>query len=230
MKKRVLNPERLRKVPPQFSWIDHRLVQENHFARRDHSAWTLYLFLASVADAEGLSYYSEASLMRRLNMDLVALSATRRQLIQAGLIAYEKPFYQVLSRSRWARRAPARSAWASCCARRWRSAMIDYQTYCQIRQLFTEKKLGLRQIARELKLGLNTVCKWARRESFERVPIPKRATSPICLRARLSACWHSTPIRPSIFSNGSKNRATRAATRSSRPSCAKCVPSRDRLS
>ena len=97
MKKHVLNPERLRKVPPQFSWIDHRLVQENHFARCDHSAWTLYLFLASVADAEGLSYYSEASLMRRLNMDLVVLSASRRQLIQAGLIAYEKPFYQVLS-------------------------------------------------------------------------------------------------------------------------------------
>ena len=24
--------------------------------------------------------------------------------------------------------------------------MIDYQTYCQIRHLFTEKKLGLRQI------------------------------------------------------------------------------------
>jgi hypothetical protein len=50
-----------------------------------------------VADAEGLSYYSEASLMRRLNMDLVVLSASRRQLIQAGLIAYEKPFYQLLS-------------------------------------------------------------------------------------------------------------------------------------
>jgi transposase-like protein len=54
--------------------------------------------------------------------------------------------------------------------------MIDYQTYCQIRHLFTEQKLGLRQIARELKLGLNTVCKWARREGFKRAPIPKRAS------------------------------------------------------
>ena len=52
--------------------------------------------------------------------------------------------------------------------------MIDYQTYCQIRQLFTEKKLSLRQIARELKLGFHTVRKWARRESFNRAPIPKR--------------------------------------------------------
>ena len=97
MKKRVLNPERLRKVPSQFSWIDHRLVQEHYFLRCDHSAWTLYLFLTSVADVEGLSYYSDASLMRRLKMDPVQLSASRQQLIQSGLIAYENPLYQVLS-------------------------------------------------------------------------------------------------------------------------------------
>ena len=97
MKTRVLNPERLRKVPAQFSWIDHRLVQENYFVRCEHSAWALYLFLTSVSDVDGLSYYSDASLMRRLNLDQVQLSASRRQLIQAGLIAYEKPLYQVLS-------------------------------------------------------------------------------------------------------------------------------------
>jgi hypothetical protein len=97
MKKRVLNPDRLRKVPPQFSWIDHRLVREHYFLRCDHSAWALYLFLASVADAEGLSYYSDASLTRHLKMDRLGLSASRAQLIQAGLIAYENPLYQVLS-------------------------------------------------------------------------------------------------------------------------------------
>ncbi len=97
MKKRVLSPERLRKVPPQFSWIDHRLVQENYFLRCDHSAWALYLFLTNVADAEGLSYYSDPSLVRRLKMDPLVLSASRQQLIQAGLIAFEKPLYQVLS-------------------------------------------------------------------------------------------------------------------------------------
>lgn len=97
MKKRVLNPERLRKVPPQFSWIDHRLVQQNYFLRCDHSAWALYLFLASVADSEGLSYYSDTSLVRRLKMDPLVLATSRQQLIQAGLIAFEKPLYQVLS-------------------------------------------------------------------------------------------------------------------------------------
>ena len=97
MKKRVLCPERLRKVPPQFSWIDHRLVRENYFTRCEHSAWALYLFLVSVADVDGLSYYSDASLMRRLKMDPVQLSASRQQLLQAGVIAYETPLYQVLS-------------------------------------------------------------------------------------------------------------------------------------
>jgi len=97
MKKRVLNPERLRKVPSQFSWIDHRLVRENYFVRCDHPAWALYLFLTSVADADGLSYYSDASLMRRLKMDQPGLCASRQQLIQAGLLAYEKPLYQILS-------------------------------------------------------------------------------------------------------------------------------------
>jgi len=97
MNKRLLNPERLRKIPPHFSWIDHRLVRDNYFVRCDHHAWTLYLFLSSVADAQGLSYYSEASLTRRLKMDGPTLSASRQQLVQAGLIAYASPFYQVLS-------------------------------------------------------------------------------------------------------------------------------------
>ena len=54
--------------------------------------------------------------------------------------------------------------------------MIDYQTYCQIRQLFTEKKLSFRQIARELKLHWQTIRKWAKRESFQKALAPKRSS------------------------------------------------------
>ena len=72
-------------------------MREDYFPRCDHPAWTLYLFLATVADEQGLSYYSDASLQRRLKMAPLELSASRQQLLQAGLIAYEKPFYQVLS-------------------------------------------------------------------------------------------------------------------------------------
>ena len=52
--------------------------------------------------------------------------------------------------------------------------MIDYQTYCQIRHLFLEQKLSLREIARELNLDFKTVRKWAKRETFQKAPCPKR--------------------------------------------------------
>jgi len=95
--KHLLRPQRLRHIPPSFSWVDHRLVRHEYLARADHSAWTLYLFLVTVADAQGLSFYSDAGVCRRLIMDQVSLSAARRQLIEADLVAYQKPLYQVLS-------------------------------------------------------------------------------------------------------------------------------------
>jgi len=95
--KHPLRPQRLRHIPPSFSWVDHRLVRHEFLARADHRAWTLYLFLVTVADAQGLSFYSDAAIGRHLTMDPVTLSAARRQLIDADLIAYRKPLYQVLS-------------------------------------------------------------------------------------------------------------------------------------
>jgi hypothetical protein len=95
--KHPLRPQRLRHIPASFSWVDHRLVRHEYLARAGHSAWTLYLFLITVADAQGLSFYSDAAIGRRLVLDQVSLSAARQQLIQADLIAYRKPLYQVLS-------------------------------------------------------------------------------------------------------------------------------------
>ena len=59
--KRVLNPDRLRQVPEHFSWLDHRLVREHYIEKADVCAWALYLFLLSVADVHGLSYYGDAT-------------------------------------------------------------------------------------------------------------------------------------------------------------------------
>jgi len=84
MQKKILRPERLRQVPAQFSWIDQRLVREDFLRLGEPSAWALYLVLVTVADAQGLSYYSEATLSRLLKLDLVQL-------------AHHKPLYQVLA-------------------------------------------------------------------------------------------------------------------------------------
>jgi len=95
--KRVLCPRRLRKVPSQFSWVDHRLVRDRHLCRCSHPALALYLFLVTVCDGQGLSYYSDASLMRLLKFDPLGLARARQELIDAKLIAYQRPLYQVLA-------------------------------------------------------------------------------------------------------------------------------------
>jgi hypothetical protein len=95
--KRVLNPDRLRQVPEHFSWLDHRLVREHYIEKADVCAWALYLFLLSVADVHGLSYYGDATLARRLRLPPERLARARRDLIALDLIAFDPPLYQVLS-------------------------------------------------------------------------------------------------------------------------------------
>ena len=85
MQKRVLRPERLRQVPAQFSWIDQRLVRENFLRRAEPTAWALYLVLVTVADAQGLSYYSEATLGRLLKLEPMQLAQARQQLVAGDL-------------------------------------------------------------------------------------------------------------------------------------------------
>lgn len=97
IKKHPLFPHRVRRVPKQFSWLDHRLVRDRHIEHCSYPAAALYLFLVTVADEQGLSYYSDPSLMKRLSMDENTLAAARQNLIHIGLIAYEKPLYQVLA-------------------------------------------------------------------------------------------------------------------------------------
>jgi len=86
-------------VPEQFSWIDQALVQRHFIDRCDAQAAALYLFLVTVSDAQGLSYYGEATLSARLHLSTEALDVARQQLIKIELIAYQAPLYQVLALS-----------------------------------------------------------------------------------------------------------------------------------
>ncbi len=95
----MLRPERLRQVPEQFSWVDQALVQRHFIDRCDARAAALYLFLVTVSDAQGLSYYGEATLTARLHLSTEELVAARQQLLQIELVAYQAPLYQVLALS-----------------------------------------------------------------------------------------------------------------------------------
>ena len=97
VEKHLICHQRIRKIPKQFSWLDHRLVRDHYIDRCSHSAAALYLFLVTVADAQGLSYYSDRVTSQRLDMDANTLAQARQELIRIGLIAYQKPLYQVLA-------------------------------------------------------------------------------------------------------------------------------------
>ena len=107
--KQVLRPERLRQVPEQFSWVDHALVQRHFIDRCEARAAALYLFLVTVADAHGLSYYGESTLTARLHLSSEELVAARAQLIKIELIAYQAPLYQVLALPGTPPRVPAQA-------------------------------------------------------------------------------------------------------------------------
>ena len=94
--KNPIHPDRIRNIPKQFSWIDGRLVRDGYLDNCSHSAAALYLFLITVSDAQGLSYYSDPSVCKHLKMDNCILTETRSELIKLALIAYKKPLYQVL--------------------------------------------------------------------------------------------------------------------------------------
>jgi hypothetical protein len=91
----LINPHRLRQIPRHYSWLDHRLIHEGYLRKISAEASTLYLFLVCVGDHQGLSYYSDGAIKKRLSIGDISLS--RQELIGVDLIAYSKPFYQVLS-------------------------------------------------------------------------------------------------------------------------------------
>ena len=110
MDKRPISLAKLRRVPQQFSWVDQRLVRERYIDQLSHAACALYLFLITVADAQGLSYYADPSLCQRLSLTGTTLHQARQALITRGLVAYQRPLSQVLALDAAPREAPARAS------------------------------------------------------------------------------------------------------------------------
>ena len=184
IEKRLLRPERQRQIPPQFSWIDHRLIRHQHLRECDPPAWGLYLVTVTVADAQGLSYYSDAALGRMLHLSPEQLGQARQQLLAADVLAYEKPLYQVLALpnpKRWRKRTALQPTHVrrpnpptDPCLGRCR--MIDYQTFQQIRLYADQQGLKVAQIARLLDFDERTVAHWVGQKTYAPPKRAKRAS------------------------------------------------------
>ena len=99
MKKRPIplpRPARRRRIPRHFSWVDHRLVRDNHLQGCRPPALALYLFLLTVADRDGISYYRDRTIGAMLRWDRGQLESARQELVRNDLIAFCPPLYQVL--------------------------------------------------------------------------------------------------------------------------------------
>ncbi len=97
MRNQIVMETRVRRVPTQFSWVDHRLVRRHYVERAQASSWGLYLVLVTVGNEHGLSYYADKTLAGMLGLSLEKLAMCREELLRCGVLAYEAPMYQVLS-------------------------------------------------------------------------------------------------------------------------------------
>ncbi len=94
--KRVINKERIRKISGSFSWIDHRFINHGFIKELDSTEILLYLFLVTVGDRYGLSFYRDDTICRLLKIDKASLWLARDKLILGSLIEYKDGMYQVL--------------------------------------------------------------------------------------------------------------------------------------
>jgi len=95
--KRLLFPDRVRKIEGSFSWLDHRFVTGGFLRDLSTLEILLYLFLVAVSDRNGLSFYHDDRIATLLKIDLPALGQAKEGLIRRSLIAYDSSLYQVLS-------------------------------------------------------------------------------------------------------------------------------------
>ncbi len=97
IRKRVLKPERIRKISSSFAFIEHRFVSDGFLKRLGHHEILLYLFLVLASDRNGISYYSYDSICSILHLGLEEYLEARDALIEKDLIAFDGGLFQVLS-------------------------------------------------------------------------------------------------------------------------------------
>jgi ABC-type cobalamin transport system ATPase subunit len=114
MEKYPLDPARIRQLPTRFSWLDQRLVTEGHLRQCGSGAQGLYLFLAVVSDAQGLSYYADKSIRTHLGIEQEELAQARATLVAANLVIFQRPLYQLLSLDPWKSDSRERTGRALC--------------------------------------------------------------------------------------------------------------------
>jgi hypothetical protein len=96
VRKRILNPDRVRRIKGGFSFIPHRFVTDGFLSSLSAPELLLYLFLVTVSDRYGLSFYSSRSICSLLHMTSENYQNARQGLIEKDLIDFDGTVFQVL--------------------------------------------------------------------------------------------------------------------------------------
>ena len=96
IKKKILNPNRIRRIHGGFSFIPHRFLTDGFLASLDQKELLLYLFLILAADRYGLSFYSYDSICLLLQITPEQYIQARNGLMDKDLTAFDGTLFQVL--------------------------------------------------------------------------------------------------------------------------------------
>ena len=94
--KKVLNPNRIRRIDGGFSFIPHRFLTDGFLASLNQEEILLYLFLVLASDRHGLSFYSYDAICSLLELSVDEYIEARDSLIKKDLVAFDGTLFQVL--------------------------------------------------------------------------------------------------------------------------------------
>ena len=94
--KRIINPERVRRIEGGFSFIPHRFITDGFLTFLTQKELLLYLFLVLVSDRYGLSFYSYDSICSLLQLTIDQYIEARNGLMEKDMISFDGTIFQVL--------------------------------------------------------------------------------------------------------------------------------------
>lgn len=96
IQKKVLRPDRVRKINGGFSFIPHRFLTDGFLSSLSQKELLLYFFLVLVSDRCGLSFYSDDTICSLLGISMDEYRMARGGLMRKDLIAFDGTLFQVL--------------------------------------------------------------------------------------------------------------------------------------
>ena len=96
IKKKVLVPNRIRRIEGGFSFIPHRFLTDGFLSSLNQEEILLYFFLILASDRHGLSFYAYDGICSLLGLSVDEYIEARDGLIGKDLIAFDGTLFQVL--------------------------------------------------------------------------------------------------------------------------------------